>query len=383
MVNIKKPTIPGIHTISNIWKIVQEIDLRPIRDEAERSIHLAIVGKKGVGKQVLANFMRTDPVRRKFVEHTPIWLIEPANVPEDLDVDLIILLIDASSEDFSLERKLLSHWQEAGREVLSFFAVSGSIDRDSILEKSFGLYAEHQVLGSVDDLDYLQDVFVPVVVGMLPDDILPLGRQFPLFRRVIARKLIDDTCVANAIYSFSTGLAEVIPVFDIPLNVADIVVLTKAQAFLIYKLGLALGYSDRWQDYVAEFGSVLGGGFLWRQVARQLIGLIPVWGIVPKTAVAYAGTYAIGQVVLLWYLTGRHVDKSQLVDIYRDAFRRGKILAKSFTKRQKPFKKRIYSKTSNYKLLSSGNGIVRICPRCGLENAPNAGFCNYCGVRLE
>ena len=41
------------------------------------------------------------------------------------------------------------------------------------------------------------------------------------------------------------------------------------------------------------------------QVARQLVGLIPVVGIAPKVAVAYGGTWAIGQAVVLWATTGQ------------------------------------------------------------------------------
>ena len=76
----------------------------------------------------------------------------------------------------------------------------------------------------------------------------------------IAHQLINETCFSNAVYSLTTGVAEVVPIFDIPLNITDMVVLTKAQAFLVYKLGLTLGFSTRWQDYLGEFGSVVGGG---------------------------------------------------------------------------------------------------------------------------
>ena len=49
---------------------------------------------------------------------------------------------------------------------------------------------------------------------------------------------------------------------------------------------------------------MIGGGFLLRQGARQLVGLIPVAGIVPKVAVAYAGTLAIGKAVVAWATYG-------------------------------------------------------------------------------
>ena len=149
--------------------------------------------------------------------------------------------------------------------------------------------------------------FSQAVIELVPDHLLTLGRFFPFFRAPIARYMINDTCVTNAAYSLSTGMAEIIPFLGIPLVLTDMVILTKNQLFMVYKLGLTFGFSTRWQDYVGEFGSVLGSGFVWRQIARSLVGLIPVWGIAPKTAIAYAGTYVIGNAVLQWYLTGRHL----------------------------------------------------------------------------
>ena len=159
------------------------------------------------------------------------------------------------------------------------------------------------------------------MIDSLPDLLLGLGRFFPLFRIPIAHYLINDTCFSNAAYAMSTGLAEIVAVLDIPITIADSIILTKSQAFLVYKLGLALGYSTRWQDYIAEFGGVLGGGFVWRQIARSLVGLIPVWGIIPKTGIAYAGTYVVGNVVLQWYLTGKQVSGKQMQQLYAQALR--------------------------------------------------------------
>jgi len=383
MVSARKPTIPGIKIASNIWKTVQEIDLRPIREEAERRIYVDIVGKAGVGKQALATQMRSDPAYPNYVEHTPVPLIEPDSIDGRLDADLIILMVDVGSLEYELEHKLLQRWQNAGRNVLTFFVVTKQDDFDILEGNPLGLDAEHVIIGDIQDIYFIKQIFVPAGMELFSDDLIALGRKFPLFRLRIARKLINDTCIANAIYSFSTGLAEVIPVFDIPLNVADIVVLTKAQAFLIYKLGLLFGYSANWQDYVAEFGGVLGGGFLWRQVTRQLIGLVPVWGIVPKTAVAYAGTYVVGQVVLIWYVTGRHVTKVQVREIYKSAFEKGKTLAKTLASKVAPSRIRIFRGENKSDLLLEKNLRMKICPNCGKINQPDARFCQYCGVELE
>jgi uncharacterized protein (DUF697 family) len=190
------------------------------------------------------------------------------------------------------------------------------------------------VYGDVDNVHTLHDSFVPAVIAMLPEILPALARSFPLFRVQVANKLINETCISNSAYSFSTGLGEMIPMLGIPLTVADIFVLTKMQAFMVYKLGLALGLSTNWQDYVVEFGGVLGGGFLWRQAARSLVGLIPVYGIIPKVAIAYAGTYVVGHVILRWYLTGKHLSRSEMGALFKEAMLKGREAAKRITHRK-------------------------------------------------
>jgi hypothetical protein len=43
---------------------------------------------------------------------------------------------------------------------------------------------------------------------------------------------------------------------------------------------------------------------MWRQIAGALAGLVPGYGILPKTAVAYGGTYVVGLIATRWYETG-------------------------------------------------------------------------------
>lgn len=224
---------------------------------------------------------------------------------------------------------------------------------------------------------FMQSEFILVIMELLPERHLALGRQFPLFRLAIAQQLISEACFTNAVYSFSTGIAEVVPVFDIPLNITDTIVLTKAQAFLVYKLGLALGFSTRWQEYLGEFGSVIGGGFVWRQVARMLIGLIPIWGIVPKVAVAYSGTYVVGHVVLQWYLTGRRITKQQMNAMYTSALRNGKKIAQGLLL-WLPRPRLGRRKPSLPPVLN-----VKICSFCEKPNALDANFCQHCGKPFQ
>jgi hypothetical protein len=79
--------------------------------------------------------------------------------------------------------------------------------------------------------------------------------------------------------------------------------------------------------------SVIGGGFLFRQVGRELVGLMPVIGVVPKVAVAYAGTLAIARAVIVWASEGVRLSPEGIKRAYRDAWERGKRLAQTLARR--------------------------------------------------
>jgi uncharacterized protein (DUF697 family) len=319
----------GLKDINSVWKNIKEIDLKPIRDAATSPVRITIAGALGVGKHTLAEQMRIDPARPEVRTQTPLTLLtfEPGLDPPP--ANLVILMVDATRPDFTAEQALVKKWCDSGKNVLVFInkldLLGGSMPSTGV----DGWAANTVLFGSVTDIDYLQKKFVPTVLEMLPQVHIALGRQFPLFRLAIAHLLINETCFSNAAYSFSTGLAEIVPVLDLPLNLTDMLVLTKTQAFLAYKLGLLVGFSTSWQDYLTEFGSVIGGGFVWRQAARSLVGLIPGWGIIPKVAIAYSGTYVVGQAILGWYLSGKHLTAKQMRELSIQAFSRGKDYARA------------------------------------------------------
>ena len=79
---------------------------------------------------------------------------------------------------------------------------------------------------------------------------------------------------------------------------------------------------------------VVGAGFMWRQVARELVAFLPL-GVVLKVAIAYAGTYATGQAIYHWYATGEKLDRQQLRQIFNEALVRGKEEAVALVERMR------------------------------------------------
>jgi uncharacterized protein (DUF697 family) len=359
----------GWRELGNIWTTFKQLDLGPIRVEAEQATVLAFVGAEGVGKSTLITALRHDArARGKVISPT---IEADLSAAASLDsADLVILVLDATRNEFLDEATRYRELAKSGRNVLVFFNKMDLLRDGTAFEIGAGPWRTEQVAyGSAIDPDSLLTSLVPRALELLPNRHLSLARHFPLFRMAVSRALINETSLANATYALGTGLAEVIPALDIPFNVADIVILTKNQALLVYKLGLALGLSSRWQDHVTKLGGVVGSGFLWRQVARQLIGLVPVWGIIPKVAVAYAGTFAVGEAVLYWYETGRKISGQGMREVYANALSQGRRIAQSLiTRATRPSLARV----------SSDSG----CPNCGRENPRDAQFCAYCATPL-
>lgn len=377
--------MPGWRDVADIWKNVREVDLRPIRQEALREVKIAVVGREGSGRQLLADQIRTDPKRPDIRTHTPMMIGDIDSQMPFNEADLIIIMLGVTEQEIEPQRRLAHQLSSAGKKVLIIFNQDQGKDTAPV-EVVWDV--PRVLVGSASDSEFLVKEFVPALLDLLPDAHLPLGRLYPLFRVPIAYKLIGDTSFSNAAYALSTSLAETVPVLDIPLNITDMIVITKAQAFLVYRLGLTFGFSTHWQDYLTEFGSVIGGGFLWRQLARQLVGLIPVWGTVPKVAVAYTGTYVVGHVVLRWYLTGRQITPKQMRELYRQSFKQGQavareLLAKVPRPRLGRREKLLVPASSNTQSLTqSPQEEYQICSHCGKSSAADASFCQYCGHPL-
>jgi uncharacterized protein (DUF697 family) len=183
----------------------------------------------------------------------------------------------------------------------------------------------------------VQTELIPALFERLPEELhLPLARHIPLARTSYSKRLTDETAKANAVYAASTALGGFIPVVNVPLNVADMMILTKNQLVMAYKLALAYGKTGTPISVMTEMIGVLGSGFFFRQLARGLVGFIPGWGVLPKIAVAYAGTYLVGQGVSVWLRDGQTLTQRELERFYTEALAKGKKWAASLRKKPSP-----------------------------------------------
>ncbi len=167
-----------------------------------------------------------------------------------------------------------------------------------------------------------------VLASRIPERQVALARAFPALRPSLLKGLVESVSWQNAVYVLASGMGEMIPVFNLSVDIADMVVLTKNQAIMAYRIALGMGEYGDAKEVLPTLMSVVGGGFFWRQIARQLVGLIPGWGVAPQVAVAYAGTYATGIAIYQWYATGRKLSPKELGGLYRQAFSRVREMLK-------------------------------------------------------
>ena len=165
-----------------------------------------------------------------------------------------------------------------------------------------------------------------------PDRRLAAARRVPGLRPHYAHKLTTEVSLSNGAFVVASGLPSLVPVLNIPIAAADTVVLTKNQAMMVYRLALAFGAPPEFQRRMIEITPVIGAAVMWRQVAGGLVGLIPGYGIVPKTAVAFAGTWITGRAAELYYSTG-FVSKDDLRRFSEEAMAKARTMAGDMARR--------------------------------------------------
>ncbi len=319
-------------TLNRVWRIMKEVDLEAIRREAGRRVHILVIGEDTADADALAIRLaegQIDPTPYLTAIDAPLaarGLERTLSGGREAVVDGpdIVVAVTRGGELSADMKAARQQWAARKVPLLTVAVASGRPDGS--------VRAEGGVAGvSVDRLD--EDGFRHVVDGLFrvvePERRVGLARSFPALRPKVFGALIDDTARTNAGYAFSTGLAEIVPILDIPLNIGDIVVLTKNQLMMSYRIALAAGKTGQPHELIGEILGVLGGGLLFRQVARQLIGLLPVIGLVPKVAVAYGGTWAIGRAVVLWATGGGKLTRARLRQLSREGLARGREVARS------------------------------------------------------
>jgi uncharacterized protein (DUF697 family) len=308
--------LPGL---GDAWRILKDVDLPAIRRDAERPFRLLVLADSQAEGERLATLLTAgaDHEKHPWIRVAEAW----DRVPATAGYDAALVLTHQADPEPALAVSLETL---RGARVPVVTLVRGSHrSTDAVVRPGEAARAMVPLLSAAH---------MPAVAQALASAVeaprrLAFARQLPPLRGPVFRGLIEETARANAVYALTTGLAETVPVLNAPLNLADIVVLTKNQLVMAYRIAVAAGKQGKPRDILGEVVGVIGSGFLFRQGARSLVGLIPGAGVAPKVAVAYAGTVAVGRAVAAWADGGQRVSAATVKRMYREAWEQGKRVA--------------------------------------------------------
>lgn len=164
---------------------------------------------------------------------------------------------------------------------------------------------------------------------------LALSRQFPEFRKPVTDDIIQTIARENALFVIATALPNVLPnIMELPWALgefaSDTAFLTANQVRMAFLIGAASGGDVGLAAQKGAVLSIIAGAFGWRALARELAGKIPLGqGLIPKGAIAYAGTFVVGKAVQRFH-GGIPLSRDERVAVYREALDQGRNVAQSF-----------------------------------------------------
>ena len=171
-------------------------------------------------------------------------------------------------------------------------------------------------------LDTLRGRFLPHLIECCRGIEVAVGRRLPALRETVCAKLTRDAALNALKVAGASAVIDHVPVLGIVLgafaSAGDMMAITGIQMTLLLNVGATYG---RDPDLAAmwELLPIVGGGFGWRALARELSGFIPVGGVFIKAAIAYAGTVVVGEGAQYYYRHGRQMSAPDASRIYEDA----------------------------------------------------------------
>jgi uncharacterized protein (DUF697 family) len=316
----------------SIWKTIREVDIAAIRHEAERDVVVACVGDRAAVDE-MHDLLLGGPDRYPS-PYSSLGLVplDQVHMRERLitEADLLVVALRADvtlgpAELAGLERlEALS----PRRRLLVLFGDPATPARRALRRVEEG----RSVVIRPRAADARQSLASAVLDALPPERRLAAVRRLPGLRSRYAHQLTSEVSLSNGAFVVASGLPSLVPALGIPIAAADTLVLTKNQALMVYRLALAFGAPAEFQKRMLEITPVIGAAVIWRQVAGGLVGLIPGYGIVPKTAVAFAGTWITGRAAELYYASGL-VSKEDLRRFSDEAMARARAMAGEITRR--------------------------------------------------
>jgi uncharacterized protein (DUF697 family) len=189
--------------------------------------------------------------------------------------------------------------------------------------------AQTPAAGAIEDyivpameFEWLRARLLPHLIDVCKGVEIAVGRRLPILRTTVAAKLTRDAALNALKVSGASALIDNVPLVGAFLgafvSAGDMMAITGIQMMLMLQIRATFG-KDPDVAQMWELLPIVGGGFGWRALARELSGFIPVGGILIKSAIAYAGTVVVGEGATFYELHGRHMASVDAAKVYEDA----------------------------------------------------------------
>ena len=296
---------------------------------------VVIVGLPNTGKSTLFNYLKgqqLSPVSpdagttRNLVrtDFGPFTLIDtPGHLPELMEsgmdlASVIVFLIDGTKGLQSKDRELYETIKKLNKPTIigvnKIDALSGEESGDKVANEvavSLGVAGVIPVSGRTGA--NIAEELIPAMIDASPEAALVIGRELPAYRRNAAQRIIRNA----TLISLAAGL-EPFPLVDIPILLGN-------QIRLVLRLAALYGEpvdSANTTRHLRELIAVMAGGLGLRYLAEQAAKAIPFGGDFISGAIAGAGTWAMGQVILEYYESGKNISPQRLRMLYHDFYSR-------------------------------------------------------------
>jgi uncharacterized protein (DUF697 family) len=267
-------SLPG--PMQELWNVWREIE-----GKAAHPVTLGLVGMSGPEREHWS-----DALLIGSQDSDRLVLIDPSS-PAPAIADLYLVLVTSSSGSMAREFPALGKL-ERERLMVALVGVPEHLLPTRQRELIHALDLDAGQILPVSSLKDLAGPFASALFDRFPDFIIPLSRQFPIFRQEAAMQEVRATAKQN-------GIIGVIPMpgADMPLMTANQIKMVLRMAAM-YDLPMTV-------DRAKELLVVLGGGFGLRTLARQLVKIVPGPGWIVGGGIGYTGTLAMGRAAIEYF----------------------------------------------------------------------------------
>lgn len=284
--------------------------LKQFKNEVEQPVKVLVAHESSVQFEDLISKLSRDGQRSVFQVVELVDSDASGYVAELMaqvnQADLSVLLIEATG-DFGAAA---ISFNVIAREAKKPYLVV-SLDREGSgestvrkerIEKFLEMSYSRMVRFNPDDLKSLKRLTEEMLQELAGKEIAVAAR-LPVFRLAAAERAISRTAWQNAFI----GAATILPGTDMPI-------LTFNQIKMILQIAAIYG-EEMSVERTKELLAVVGGGFAFRAIARQLLDLIPGAGWLVKGGVAYSGTVVMGKAAQAYFESGRFLTAEDIKEI--------------------------------------------------------------------